>query len=56
MGNDERKKSLRLMACLCITAIAGAVSICIDGAFELLILYVICMGISIPTLYFNYSL
>ena len=56
MGNDERKKSLRLMVCLCITAIAGAVSICIDGAFELLILYVICMGISIPTLYFNYSL
>ena len=56
MDNDERKKSLRLMVCLSVTAIAGAVSICIDGAFGLLILYVICMGVSSPALYFNYSL
>lgn len=56
MRGDERKKNLRLVVFMCFTSILGLIDICVGGDVEILVLYVICMVSSIPTLYFNYSL
>lgn len=53
---SDRKKDKKFIWFLCITALVGAVNILLNGGFEILLVYVPCMGISISTLYFNYSL
>ena len=50
------RKDRNMMIMLCITAVVGATNILINGNFVFLFPYLLLMAISVPTLYFNYSL
>ena len=53
---SDNRKDKNFIRFLCVTALVGAVNILLNGVYTMLLVYVPCMAISIPTLYFNYSL
>ena len=53
---DKKKKDLKLILVLIITAIVGLIHIIINGNKELLLAYVLLVVFAIPTTYFSYSL
>ena len=53
---NKGRKDRNMMIMLCITAVVGATNILINGNFVFLLPYLLLMAISVPTLYFNYSL
>lgn len=56
MDKNKKKKDLRLLAALSVTAVFGAVNILLHRQFVVFIPYFLLIVISVPTLYFNYSL
>ena len=52
---DKKKKDLKLLVVLCVTAVVGLINILLNGNKELIFSYVACMCM-ISVLYFNYSL
>lgn len=55
MDKDKKKKDIRLVLALCVTAVLGALNMVIHRHFALLACYIPIMLLSIPLLYFNYS-
>ena len=53
---DKKKKDLQLVIVLCVTAVVGLVNILLSGNTENVFVYCFLMVVSIPCLYFNYSL
>ena len=51
----DQKKDRKFVGLLCITALVGFVPVLLNGG-SLVLYYLLCMVVSIPTLYFNYSL
>jgi len=56
MDKNKKKKDLRLLAILSVTAIFGALNILLHRQFVFLIPYLLLIAASLPTMYFNYSL
>lgn len=54
--NEKRKKDRIFVICQIAVAVFGAVAIIVKGNAVLLAAYIPLMLISLPTMYFNYSL
>ncbi len=52
---DKKKKDIKLLIFLCITAVVGLINLILNGNRVLIFAYVVAMSI-IPVIYFNYSL
>ena len=53
---NKQKKDRNMVVLLCFTALVGLANILLNGNFELIFLYLLFMVVSVPTIYFNYSL
>lgn len=53
---NKKKRDINMVILLCVTALVGAVNMVLNGNFVFLFPYILFMGISVPVLYFNYSL
>ncbi len=56
MNDQDKKKNIRLVLFMCLTTLVGAVNILLNRNFILLLPCLFLPAISIPCLYFNYSL
>lgn len=50
------KKDRKFLAFLCVTALVGLANILLNGVYGALLPYLLCTGLSVPALFFNYTL
>lgn len=49
------KRDRKFLAFLCVTALVGLANILLNGVYGAFLPYLLCTGISVPALFFNYT-
>lgn len=50
------KRDRKFLAFLCVTALVGLANILLNGVYGAFLPYLLCTGISVPALFFNYTI
>ncbi len=50
------KKDRKFLAFLCVTALVGLANILLNGVYGAFLPYLLCTGLSVPALFFNYTI
>ena len=52
----EKKKDIRFLICQIVVVVVGLVYMLIGGRFRLILMYLALTALTVPCMYFNYSL